>query len=257
MTSILLFTTLLVPASVQDLKAQAEAEYRAGLEVRDDSAKARRHFARSANLFEEVWESGERNPGLARNLAQARFLAGDYGRSIRDYRRGLRLSPYDHDLRQGIDSVRERAGGSQTSTSYLQKPTSPVARLGVPMSRLLLFSLGIAAIGWIVLARAWLIARGTLAILGGALVIFAIGVGAVLNWEDRRVQAEWSEPTAVVTIPTELLMGNSDEYPRRIEGKIPVGVEMKILGQRGGWYHVELPDGAIGWVQQSRVATTD
>src|SRR5262245_16191675 len=62
MTTLFLTATLLVPANTQDLKAEAEARYRAGLEVRDDSAKARRHFTRSADLFEQIWESGERTP---------------------------------------------------------------------------------------------------------------------------------------------------------------------------------------------------
>jgi hypothetical protein len=255
MTSFLLIATL-VPASTQDLKAQAEAEYRAGLEVRDDSVKARRHFARSADLLEQLWENGDRTPEQARNMAQARFLSGDHGRSIRDYRRGLQLSPYDDDLRLGLESVRAQVGGSQP-TAYGQAPTSPIARLNIPMPRLVLVAIGLSAIGWFLLARAWLTARGPLAILGGVLVLVAIGFGALLYWEDRRVRAEWAEPTAVLTRPTELFMGNSDEYPRRIDGKIPAGVEMRILGHRGGWHHVELPDGAVGWVQSSLVVTTD
>src|SRR5262245_1348052 len=207
MTPILLSATLLVPTSTLDLRAEAEAQYRAGLEVRDDSAKARRHFTRSADLFEQLWESGERTPDLARNMAQARFLSGDSGRSIRDYRRGLRLSPYDNDLRHGLDFVRMQVGGNQpTATSYGQRASSPIARLDVPLPRLVLAVIGVAAVGWFLLARAWLTARGPLAILGGALVLVAIGFGALLYWEDQRVQAEWAEPTAVVTRPAELFM---------------------------------------------------
>jgi Bacterial SH3 domain len=48
--------------------------------------------------------------------------------------------------------------------------------------------------------------------------------------------------------------GNSDEYPKRLEGRLPPGVELKILGERGGWLHVELARGGAGWVPKGRVA---
>ncbi len=51
--------------------------------------------------------------------------------------------------------------------------------------------------------------------------------------------------------------GNSDEYPRRVEGRLPAGVELRVLGERGGWLHVELADGSAGWVPSSRVAVVD
>ena len=68
---------------------------------------------------------------------------------------------------------------------------------------------------------------------------------------------EWATPTAVTVSSSEIFMGNSEDYPRRIDAKVPPGVEMRILGERGGWLHVELADGTIGWIRQSRVATTD
>ena len=51
-----------------------------------------------------------------------------------------------------------------------------------------------------------------------------------------------------MTTPTELRTGNSDEYPRRQDARLPAGVELKVLNERGGWLHVELANGVAGWV---------
>ena len=55
-------------------------------------------------------------------------------------------------------------------------------------------------------------------------------------------------------ITTDLRTGNNDEYPKRLDPRLPAGVEMKVLGERGGWLHVELSGGAVGWVPRARVA---
>src|SRR5262245_40012708 len=91
-----------------DLIAQAETAYRTGIDARVDAARARPHFVRAAELYESIWDEGNRSPAIARNMAQCRLLAGDLGRSIRDYRRGLREVPHDADLRLGLAFAREQ-----------------------------------------------------------------------------------------------------------------------------------------------------
>src|SRR5262249_25095100 len=97
--------------------------------------------------------------------------------------------------------------------------------------------------------------RGGLALFGGALVLAATALGAGLWWEDSRQRARWAEPAAVVVSSgADLRTGTSEEYPKRLDERLPAGVEMKILGERGGWLHVELGGGAVGWVRRDRVA---
>jgi hypothetical protein len=247
--------------TVNDSLAKAAAEYRAGLQLRDDSALARPHFVRAAEIYELHWANGTRTPEVARNMAQAQLLAGDLGRAIRDYRRGLSVTPHDSELRRGLQRAREQVAypltGDVAQAARRQEHLSTIERVGVPLPRLALSTLALWTIGWFVLARAWLTCRGGLALIGGAFVVAAILLGGSLMWEAGRAQARWSTQTAVVTNPVELRTGNSDEYPRRLDNRLPAGVELHVLGERGGWLHVELADGSAGWVPATSAVIVD
>lgn len=242
-----------------DLLSEADSAYRAGLEARADAAKARPHFLRAAESYEAIWDASSRTPAIARSMAQSRYFAGDLGRSIRDYRRGLRAFPHDPDLRTGLAFARDQVAyphiGELAAIARPADPTSPLDRVRIPLVRLAWVAVALSAIGWFVLARAWFTARGGLALFGGALVLAATALGAGLWWEDSRQRARWAEPAAVVVSSgADLRTGNSEEYPKRLDERLPAGVEMKILGERGGWLHVELAGGAVGWVRRDRVA---
>ncbi len=79
----LLLATMLTGSPGSGL-VEADAAYREGVGNRADSAKARPHFVQAAELYEAAWESGERTPAVARNMAQSRYLAGELGACIRD-----------------------------------------------------------------------------------------------------------------------------------------------------------------------------
>jgi hypothetical protein len=247
------------PTGGGGLSAEAETAYRAGLDARADAARARPHLLRAAELYESLWDQGNRSPATARNMAQCRFLAGDLGRCIRDYRRGLKAFPHDADLRLGLAYARGQVAyplvGDVADAARPADSTSPLDRSRIPLRRLAWVAIGLSGLGWFVLARAWFTARGGLALFGGAQVFAAIALGGALWWEDSRLRARWTAPAAVVVgSGTDLRTGNSDEYPKRLEGRLPAGVEVKVLGQRGGWLHVELARGAAGWVPKDRVA---
>ena len=125
-------------------------------------------------------------------------------------------------------------------------------RLPVSFTRLAWAAVAGAGIGWLTLARAWVTARGGLALAGGALVLAAVAAGGWLWREDGNLRARWARPTAVAVAATDLRTGNSEEYPRRLDARLPAGVEMKVLDERGGWLHVEFGGGTVGWVPETR-----
>ena len=242
--------------------AQADAAYQAGVAALADTAKARPHFLRAAEAYEASWDGGNRTVAVACNMAQSRFLAGDLGRCVRNYRRGLSVFPHDPDLRRGLSFAREQVaypyGSELADAARPADAASPLDRFRIPLMRLAWVAVGLSALGWFVLARAWFTARGGLALFGGALVLTATALGGWLWWEDSRLRARWAEPALVVVgTGADLRTGNSDEYPRRLEGRLPAGVELKVLGDRGGWVHVELASGAAGWVPRDRVVPVE
>jgi tetratricopeptide (TPR) repeat protein len=250
----MVLTSVLVasPSTSRTDLADADAAYREGLEARADAAKARPHFLHAAELYEAAWDGGTRSPAVARNMAQARYLAGDIGSCIRDYRRGLKVFPHDPDLRAGLAFARDQVpyphAGDLADAARPRDLDTSLDRLPVSFMKLAWIAVAVAGVGWLTLARAWVSARGGLALVGGAMVVAAAAGGGWLWWQDGRQRAHWEEPTAVIVSATELRTGNSDEYPRRVDARLPAGAELKFLGERGGWLHVELAGGPVGWV---------
>jgi hypothetical protein len=250
----IVLTSVLVasPSASRTELADADAAYREGLETRADAAKARPHFLHAAELYEAAWDSGTRPPSVARNMAQARYLAGDLGACIRDYRRGLRLFPHDPDLRAGLAFARDQVPyphtGDLADAARPRDLGTSLDRLPVSFVKLAWIAVAVTGVGWLTLARAWVSARGGLALVGGAMLLVATAGGGWLWWQDGCQRAHWEEPTAVVVSATDLRTGNSDEYPRRLDARLPAGAELKILGERGGWLHVELAGGPVGWL---------
>lgn len=257
MTPLLLAAAFASPSGLSGEFTEAAADYRRGLELRDDSAKARPHFVRAAEAYERLWQSGVHTSDVARNMAQTRLLAGDVGRAIANYHRGLRVAPFDSALRHDLNLAREQINypitGDIAQATRRKERVSPFEHVGVPIQGLAAAVLAIWAIGWLTLVRAWLTGRGGLAFCGSGCVVIALLLGCGILWDYEEAQARWSTPAGVVVSPAHLRSGNSDEYPHRFDGKLPAGVELNILGDRGGWLHVELADGSAGWVPSDRV----
>lgn len=256
-----LFVALVIAASPSDLLADAREAYQAGVRDQADSSRAQTYFLRAAEGYESAWEAGTQTVAVARNMAQSRFLAGDLGRCIANYRRGLKQFPHHPDLRRDLAHAREQVAYSHSNevgdAARPREAGSTFDRLPVLSLQLGLLAVGLAAIGWFAVARAWITSRVGLALFGGGTILFAASIGGGLWWDDERAREHWSAPAAVVIAPADLRTGNSTEYPRRLDGRLPAGIEVKVLGERGGWLQVELTGGAVGWIKSDRIALVD
>ena len=256
-----IFLLAVLGSSNADGLVDGATAYRRGLQLRDDSAKAQPHFVQAAERYEQAWSNGHRTVAVAHNMAQARILAGDPGRAIRNYRLGLQVFPHDVELQRGLTYIRERiayAALSDIGDQARQSGPMPIVdRLPLRFSAMVWITIGLAGIAWTLLARAFIAVRVDLAIVAGVGLMAALVSGLWLWSGDRSAREHWSQPTAVVIgAGTEIRTGNSHDYPRRLDGRLPAGVELTILGRRGGWLHVELAGGPVGWIPANRAVET-
>lgn len=239
-----------------DLLALAETEYRAGLEARADSARARPHFRSAALAYERLWSLGFRTPALARNLAQSHLLAGDLARAIRAYHWGQRIAAHDPELRAGLAYAREQVRYPSTgrlATEARYRDRNSFLRFG-PAWLFGSIAVGIYLIAFLMLARGWMSRKPMWFALGGVLVTVSILVGGAVLWEDKHMADENALPLVIVAGDGAALhRGNGVEFPLRIDERLPEGVEMIVITERGGWYQVYLAGGTIGWVDERQV----
>lgn len=96
--------------------------------------------------------------------------------------------------------------------------------------------------------RTWL-AVGIVAITLAAVPL----IGSAVEWQRHRRDA--AEPIVVVAHNVPLRLGNGIEYPTI--GELPRGCEVRRIGERGGWLHIETSSGAVGWLPADAVIVSD
>lgn len=245
---------LLAPAAdpAADVQARAEAAFREGATLAADdraAAAARQAFARSAQLYEQLEQDGCHNADLYRNLGNAYFLAGDLPRAIRSYRRGLRLTPNDLELRRCLAHAREQVEYPAPGTvgrppTEHRPPWLPRLPAVAPW---LAFGLYFAAC--LAAARWWMVRRGPWRTVSATALGLALCLGAGLAWEGGEDRADDERPLVVIAADGVLLRrGNGLAYPARYPTWVNKGVEARRLYARGDWVQIELSGGEVGWV---------
>jgi len=238
-----------------ELLRQAREAFAEGVRQRDDADQARPLFRRSADLFEELRRRGAANPALFRDQGNACLLADDLAGAILAYRRGLRLAPNDRALQQLLADAREQVVYAQPGT-FARAPTElrPPWLPRLPVIAGLLLAWAFYALGWLGLARWWMLRRGRFLSLGlAAPAVAALLALAVAVEEVQEYDAE-ARPLVVIADDGVLLRkGNGMAYPRRYEMPVNRGVEARLLFERGDWVQIELSGGETGWVPRAYV----
>jgi hypothetical protein len=235
--------------------AIAEQSFAEGTALRNDSARARPAFARSAIGYDELWQRGYRNPDLTLNRAHAHQLAGDLPGAIATLHEGLGTARWSRPLQVALEEARFEVGYPLTGDLASQcRPTwSPT--IGSRMSPAEAWA--IAAILWFLvcggIGRFAMTRAGWWLIFAGLAAISLILLGGVWVQDFRQQQRENADPLVIVTDDTLLRTGNSEAYPARLEPRLPRGVEAWERSRRGGWIQVRLSSGVVGWVPEMAV----
>jgi tetratricopeptide (TPR) repeat protein len=190
-----------VPPALSDreLAEHAEAEFAEGVRLRQAADKARPHFREAAEYFEELRQRGARNALLYRNLGNAYLLAGDLPHAILSYRRGLRLSPYDFDLRENLNEARGQV--VYPASGSLGRPRNESRPLWLPhvVAEWLVIAAGICyALAWGCLTRWLMVRRGRVLAVGLLALLLAGVLTAWLLLRTRAEQDQDAHPLVVI-----------------------------------------------------------
>jgi len=221
-----------------------------------DAPRARRLFESAAQQFESIVSSGVESGPLEYNLGNCYLQAGDTGRAILHYRRALRLIPNDPKLRANLREARRRCLTSIPPSRerrvlrdvfFWHYQTTEAQRLRAGLFFYVVFWLMLA--GRAVWRRRW----QTVAAWGFAVLTVACGASLMLeHWQARNA------PAGVVTaLDVSVNKGPGPGYPRQFEQPLQPGTEFTRLGQRAGWWEIELPDGKSGWIDGTRAELVD
>jgi hypothetical protein len=133
------------------LLAIAEQSFAEGVSLRQDSARARPAFARSAIAYDELWELGYRNPELTLNRAHAHQLAGDLPKAIAALHEGLEVTRWNRPLQVALEDARSAVGYPLTGDLSSQCRPKIAPSISNRMS---------PAEAWSIAAVLWLLACG-------------------------------------------------------------------------------------------------
>ncbi len=181
------------------------------------------------------------------------YRLGDVPGTVAAFRAGRDRAPTNDAMRRGLADARAAVaypvglapapldGFRQTVSALDLLCLSAAAGLAVFAGGVHL-NLGIARRGY-ALAVAGLVGWGGVALLAVAVEV------------ERR--ADDAKPALVVAEQVTLRAGNGPNFPPRLAGPLPPGVECVLLHRRGGWVQVALydgtPGGLVGWLPEGSV----
>ncbi|HEY2908802.1 MAG TPA: SH3 domain-containing protein [Gemmataceae bacterium] len=253
-SSLLLFALIGLSLDQPDTAVLQEAErcFAEGIAARHDASAARRWFARSAREYDDLWQRGFHNPALALNRARAHRLAGNLPAAIAALHAGLAVARFDRALQVELEDCRAAVEypNEELAVECRPRPLSGIGSRMAPVEAFLLAG-SLWLVACLCLARlamtrrpAWLIAAAI-----ALVALAALGGLWFLDWRQQRDAN--ARPLAIVDRDCTLRTGNGTAWPNRFAGKLPRGVEARVLGRRGGWVQVELAAGAVGWLPES------
>jgi hypothetical protein len=234
----------------EDLAKQAELAVRAGGAALQNPQEARRRFREAAASYESLRQHGYESAGLYRNQGSAYLLAEELPQALLAYRRGVRLYPADAILRKNLDYARQKVAYSEVGTFARPRGISFVPWFSVSVFRWLrVAAFVLYALGWLTLARWWMIRRAGHFRLSVAALVAAGLLASLLGVQAARIHEEIQHPLVIIADDGVLVRkGNGLSYPPRYETPLNRGTEARLLGRRGDWLQIELGGGAVGWV---------
>lgn len=224
--------------------------YRKGVEGSEEA------FARAAEKFQTIVDSGVQNDRLYFNLANAFYRSGETARAIANYRRALRLAPETQIYRINLALAEQNLETSQPPANQLGgvlHSLRAVALKSIPPSTL----------RWLLIAS-WMVLGLTItlrlldlsfpwkSIAGLALVAVVITFSAYLYSVGEFV----TDDSAVLVQPKVTLReSDGEEFAKVRTLSGAAGRVVRVIESRGDWTRIEWRGGVEGWIPNTTIET--
>lgn len=241
---------LLLLATVLNAAAQTPLQ----LMQRGNDAYAKGDFVAAAQAYNAVLDAGYESADLYYNLGNVYYRQEEYGLSILNYERALRLKPNFRDAKQNLDladSKTEDQIAALPEIFLAQWAHSVVAWFsptGWRICTLILLTLLGTAVVLFLLSRDYAWRKG--ALIGGIvtlvflLLCIACTISASVRY-NRHNQAIVTAPMAVVK--------SSPEENSIDKLVLHEGTKVNIEETLGEWHKIQIADGNNGWLQTDEV----
>ncbi len=245
--SVLTTLCLLAPAWAGEAKPGAWEEKAALARAAYDASD----YTQALAHYEELLAAGLTSADLYYNLGNTEFKNSRLGRAIAYYRRAAQMSPGDEDIRYNLNFAR----------NLVKRPpdkTGALTRLGKTGFR---WSAGqtLAVAAWVcyvllaIVAGGLILRRGQGLLLRWTAALIGITFIFLATWASLRITADRTVNWGVIVVnQAEARNGPSSDF--EVGFKVPVGREVRILGQEGSWIAIGLtPEGYKGWIQDKEI----
>jgi hypothetical protein len=221
----------------------AQDSFRAGIESLDAG-----NFAEAETALVAALDAGGRHAAVYHALGNACWRAGEVGRAMAAWQRGLDLAPRDGDLSANLDKARkaitDRIDRPARATPFFWQKAFAPRESGLLASGLLTFALFVVLAGRVrTLASGWRTAAWA-ALVGATL--FAVSTAAALRGRDGAVVV-----ADAVTAKSAVGAAGVDLFV------LHDGAEVRVLDESADVTLVGLPDDRKGWVPTAALVRTD
>lgn len=223
-----------------------------------EEAYAARDFARAAAAYDSLRQAGSVSPQLFLNQGNAYFEAGDLGRAVLAYERGLRLRPGHADLKNNLAFVESKLSQRLTDLPgfFLLRWWHWLgSRLGSTFATVLALFFWWTAIAVFAIwyfRRAQLSDRRRFLLLPAAVLGLLFAIAFYALGQSRLAALQRVDQAVLVAETASLRVAPGPDAT--LEKNLAAGLRLRIVDTfQNNYVKVELRDGKQGWLPWSTV----